>query len=510
MSGPIDDGRLDELVDLIVRLASGDLKARLEPSRASDSIDAVITGINLLADELDTIYQTLEQRVLERTIALSEARVELERMALSDALTGLANRTLLGDRIRQATARADRGALPPCVLMLDLDEFKTINDSLGHSAGDQILVEVARRLRSVVRQTDTVARLGGDEFAIVMPDATEDDALRVAERALKELQAPVWVGDRPVWAGASIGLCFGRGSQDGEDLLRDADTAMYAAKKLGRGNIQIFRAEMHLAALRRLQVASELVTAMAENQLELQYQPIIDLRAGIVIGAEALVRWTHPERGELLPEDFIPIAEDSGHMIELGHWVINEAVRALKDWSEQLPPTFRVHINLSPVEMRWAGAADYVRQTLEKYDVPPVRLAVEISETATMTGDVAILENLLALSKLSVGVGIDGFGTGYSAISYLRRLPIDTVKLDRSIIADIAVDSQQSIFVTALLHLIESVQLRAIAEGIETAEQLDCLRDLGCDYGQGYYYSRPVGADEMRKMLSTAPMDRSD
>ena len=509
MSGPSDDGRLDDLVDLIVRLASGDLKARLQPSESRDSIDAVITGINLLADELDTIYQTLEQRVAERTTALEQARAELERMALNDALTGLANRTLLGDRIQQATARADRGALPPCVLMLDLDEFKTINDSLGHNVGDQVLIEVARRLRGVVRETDTVARLGGDEFAIVMPDSSSDDGLRVAERALKELQSPVWVGERPVWAGASIGLCFGRGGQDGEDLLRDADTAMYAAKNLGRGNIQIFRPEMHLAARWRLQVASELVTAMADNQLELHFQPIVDLRAGRIVGAEAFVRWAHPERGLLLPADFISIAEDSGHMIELGHWVIEDAIRTLRTWASQLPDAFRVHINLSPVEIRWAGAADFIRETLEKYDVPPDRLAVEISETAMMTGDVAILENLSTLSKLSVGVGIDDFGTGYSSISYLRKLPIDTVKLDRSLIADIAFDPQQRSFVLALLQLIESVQLQPIAEGIETAEQLERLDELGCEYGQGHYYSLPVRAEEMRQMLSTPLIDRS-
>ena len=216
MTGPHDDNRLEQLVDLIVQLAAGDLSARLEPSEAADSVDAVITGINLLADELDHIYRTLEDRVAERTFALDKARVELERLALNDSLTGLANRTLLGDRIRQATARADRGARPPSVLVLDLDEFKTINDGLGHSAGDEILVEVARRITSVVRETDTVARLGGDEFAILMPDATEDDALRVAERALKELQSPLTVGDRAVWAGASIGLCFGLRGQSAD------------------------------------------------------------------------------------------------------------------------------------------------------------------------------------------------------------------------------------------------------------------------------------------------------
>ena len=508
MSEPIEDPRLDELVDLIVQLASGDLKARLAPSPARDSIDAVITGINLLADELDTIYQTLEQRVAERTEALDDARIELERLALNDSLTGLANRTLLGDRIRQASARAERGSLPPCVLLLDLDEFKTINDSLGHSVGDQILIEVARRLRSVVRETDTVARLGGDEFAILMPDATEDDALRVGERALRELQNPVWVGDRAVWAGASIGLCFGIRGQSAENLLRDADTAMYAAKNLGRGNIQVFRPEMHLAARERLQIASELVTAIAQGQLELEYQPILDLHTGSIVGAEALVRWVHPTRGRLSPSDFIPVAEDSGHLIELGHWVLDEAVRQLRQWSDEFPSSrFQVNVNLSPVEIRWAGAAEFIRTTLERHGVEPDRLALEISETAMMTGDVAILENLLTLKKLSVGIGIDDFGTGYSSISYLRRLPIDTVKLDQTLIADIGFDRQQLAFVTAILGLIDSVHLRAVVEGIETAEQVDRLRELGCDYGQGHYYSRAVSAEMMTKLLAAQRID---
>ena len=225
--------------------------------------------------------------------------------------------------------------------MLDLDEFKTINDGLGHSAGDQILVEVARRLTSVVRETDTVARLGGDEFAILMPDATEDDALRVAERALKELQSPLTVGDRAVWAGASIGLCFGLRGQSADNLLRDADTAMYAAKANGRGNIQVFRPEMHHAARERLQIASELGPAIANRELELHYQPIVELDSGRIIGAEALVRWAHPERGLLLPADFITVAEDSGHIIELGHWVVRAGDRAAADLDAMQFPASR-------------------------------------------------------------------------------------------------------------------------------------------------------------------------
>ena len=354
----------------------------------------MITGINLLADELEL---TMEERVAERTIVLEQARIALERMALYDALTGLANRTLLGDRIRQASARAERGARPPCVLVLDLDEFKTINDGLGHSAGDRILTEVARRLTSVVRETDTVARLGGDEFAILMPDTTEDDAMRVAERALKELHSPFAVGDRAVWAGASIGLCFGLRGQTADNLLRDADTAMYAAKAKGRGNIQVFRPEMHHAARERLHIASELGAAHHQGELESALPADrASWTTGRIIGAEALVRWAHPERGLLLPADFIPVAEDSGHIIELGHWVVQSAIAQLRIWSDAYPAApFQLHVNLAPVEVRWPGMAEFVRKALEDHGVQPNRLALEISETGLMTGDVAGLEALV-------------------------------------------------------------------------------------------------------------------
>ena len=500
MTETYDDGRLDQLVDLIVQLSSGDLSARLEPSPARDSLDAIITGINLLAEELEL---TMEERIAERTLVLEHARIALERMALYDPLTGLANRTLLGDRIRQANAGSERGARPPCVLVLDLDEFKTVNDGLGHSAGDRILIDVARRLTSVVRETDTVARLGGDEFAILMPDISQDDALRVAERALKELHSPFSVSDRAVWAGASIGLCFGREGQGTDYLLRDADTAMYVAKAKGRGNIQAFRPEMHQVASERLRIASELGEAIERGQLHLYYQPIVELESGRIVGAEALVRWAHPVRGLLLPNEFIPVAEDSGHIIELGRWVVREAIVQLRSWEREFPCTeFQLHINLAPVEVRWPGMAEFIRDTLDRCGVQPQRLALEISETGLMTGDVAGIQALMTLKNLGVGVEIDDFGTGYSSISYLRRLPIDTVKVDQSLIRDIATDSQQATFVSAILRLIESVGLRTVVEGIETAAQRDQLHNLGCLYGQGFFFSEPVTAELMsRKMV---------
>jgi predicted signal transduction protein with EAL and GGDEF domain len=372
-----------------------------------------------------------------------------------------------------------------------------------------VLVEVARRLTTVVRNTDTVARLGGDEFAILMPGTSEEDALRIAHRALAELRKPFSIGDRAVWAGASIGVCFGQRGQTADLLLRDADTAMYAAKARGRGNVQVFRAEMHHAAQERLQIGSELDFAVAQGQLRVHYQPIVALATGKIIAVEALVRWMHPERGLLLPADFMPVAEDSGHIVELGHWVLQTAIRQLSDWADTMPDPIQVHINLAPVEVRWPGLTEFISAALDQHAVAPNRLVVEVSETGLMIGDIAGLEALRTLRQLGVGIEIDDFGTGYSSISYLRRLPIDTVKIDQSVISEFAIDSEQISFVGAMLSLIEALGLRTVAEGIETATQMEQLLALGCLYGQGTFFGAPVPAAEMTRILQARPIPAS-
>lgn len=503
---PVDDQRLDQLVAVIARLASGDLTARLEPSPSRDAVDAVITGIDLLADELTVLRQTLEQQVTQRTEQLDQARREMARLALTDPLTGLANRVLLGDRVGQANARAELGARPPCVVLLDLDGFKTINDGLGHDAGDRVLVEVARRLAGVVRATDTVARLGGDEFAILMPDVTGDEAVRVAHRALRVLARPITLGDRAVLTGASIGVRLGSRGHSAELLLRDADTAMYAAKAGGRGAVEVFRAQMHDAAQQRLQLASELGDAAARGQLRLYYQPVVHLATGQTVAVEAVLRWLHPERGVLLPAAFLRAAEDSGQIVELGRWVVRSAIEQVRAWQERLPAGFRVHVNLSAAtQVRWPGLAQFMSDTLREHGVPPDRLAVEICEAALLTDEARGVQALADLQRLGVGVHLDDFGTGYSSISYLRTLPIDAVQVDPSLIADIATDPRQATFVGALLRLIHTVGLRAVARGVHTPAHRAQLQTLGCGYGQGRLFGKAQTTEHTTHALAHLP-----
>ncbi|ASD22857.1 diguanylate phosphodiesterase [Cryobacterium sp. LW097] len=489
-----DDPRLQQLVEGVVRLAAGDLDARIEPSDLRDDIDAVITGVNLLAEELSYIYSNLEQQVSDRTAMLQQTQAELEQMAKTDDLTGLANRTLLNEQINEAILASTDSGKPPAVLVLDVDSFKAVNDALGHGAGDAVLIEVARRLKCAVRAVDTVARLGGDEFAILIIEATEEEVLNIAHRASALLQDSVQVGTETVWAMASIGVRIGTPGHPAESLIRDADIAMYQAKAHGRNNIQLFHPDMLDSVRERSRITAELRNAVAGGELALRYQPVVELASGTVIGFEALLRWHHPVRGLIMPDSFIPIAEETGLILELGRWVLHEGVAQLRRWSETEPELtdFCLHINLSAAELLRGDLLEDVRETLARNHVAPPRLVLEITETVLMSKGTAEEQVLGELRDLGVGLQIDDFGTGYSSISYLRTLPADTVKVDRSLIQDMASDPQQQKFVAAILQLIYSAGLKAIVEGIETAEQAILLQTMGCLYGQGYFYDRPL------------------
>jgi diguanylate cyclase (GGDEF)-like protein len=500
------DERLDQLVELVVELASGHLGARMPPSEAGDRIDAVTVGLNMLAEELQALSEDLEQRVVERTHQVEQAHRQLERLALYDPLTGLANRTLLADRINQAMTGVDRGAQPPAVLLLDLDGFKVVNDSFGHVVGDRLLVEVARRLQEVVRETDTVARLGGDEFAVVAAATTATRAIEIAGRVQDALKRPIQAGPHQCWVGTSIGIRMAEPGHTAETLLRDADTAMYVAKGQGRGGVRFFEPAMHATALVRVRVAEELRTAISSDQLEMHYQPIVELEGARTVGVEALVRWRHPVRGLLGPEHFIDVAEDTGLVVPLGGWVLDTAITQLARWRAGVlgRAGFAMHVNVSPLELRSPSFAEDVLGRLARARAAATDLVVEITETQLMGEDPQTARTLDTLRSAGVGVAIDDFGSGYSSIGYIRRLFVDTIKIDRSLVSDVDTDPQQHRVAAAILTLVEAFGLTAVAEGVETAAQAEHLRALGCRYGQGYLWGRPVPVEAMTGLLSAA------
>jgi len=500
----VPDPRLHTLVEGIVRIASGDLSTRIPHSGARDDVAAVIAGINLMADDLQTIYQELEERVESRTAMLRQAQVELERMALTDPLTQLANRTALNSELSHALAETSRGEQPPALLILDLDSFKGINDTLGHSAGDDVLRVIARRLQDAVRATDTVARLGGDEFAVMLPKSNLVRARRVANRILKALSESLDIGDLRITCGTSIGVRVAEPGQSVDDLVMEADTAMYAAKAQPHSGIKVF--EPALLYARRLQslMVTEMREAILQDQLILHYQPVVELATGRIEGVEALVRWNHPERGLLMPDQFIPLAEETGMIVELGHWVLRNAVRQLRDWQDRLPldSEFSVRVNISTTELQNLELIEHVQDILRETGVDAANLIIELTESMAVTGGDVDKYSLSGLRQLGVQLEIDDFGTGYSSISYLRRLPVNVVKIDRSLIAGLGTDEEQGGFVEAVLHLIHACGLKAVAEGIETAEQAEELVRLGCGSGQGYYFGRPAPAESVEETLA--------
>lgn len=504
MKSDVPDPRLHTLVEGIVRIASGDLSTRIPHSGARDDVAAVIAGINLMADDLQTIYQELEERVESRTAMLRQAQVELERMALTDPLTQLANRTALNSVLSHALAETSRGEQPPALLILDLDSFKGINDTLGHSAGDDVLRVIARRLQDAVRATDTVARLGGDEFAVMLPKSNLVRARRVANRILKALSESLDIGDLRITCGTSIGVRVAEPGQSVDDLVMEADTAMYAAKAQPHSGIKVF--EPALLYARRLQslMVTEMREAILHDQLTLHYQPVVELATGRIEGVEALVRWNHPERGLLMPDQFIPLAEETGMIVELGHWVLRTAVRQLRDWQDRLPldSEFSVRVNISTTELQNLELIEHVQDILRETGVDASNLIIELTESMAVTGGDVDKYSLSGLRQLGVQLEIDDFGTGYSSISYLRRLPVNVVKIDRSLIAGLGTDEEQGGFVEAVLHLIHACGLKAVAEGIETAEQAEELVRLGCGSGQGYYFGRPAPAEAVEDTLS--------
>ncbi|HET9769258.1 MAG TPA: EAL domain-containing protein [Acidimicrobiia bacterium] len=430
-------------------------------------------------------------------------RSVIERRAEHDGLTGLPNRMLFFDRLSRALAHARRNDLPVAVMFVDLDRFKEVNDSLGHAAGDSLLCHAAARMRACVRDEDTVARLGGDEFGLLLPHVSGiDGAVAVARRVLAAFAEPVELAGQPVVVSPSIGISlFPQDGADAEAIVEGADAAMYRAKERGRNTFEIFSPALRSEALERLALEVALRRALEVGELVLHYQPKVDLKTGRITGAEALVRWNHPERGLLMPGAFVPLAEQTGLVVALGEFVIAAACEQLAAWRAAGMPELTVAVNVSACQLR-QGLADYVTRALRLACIPGRALELELTESALLESLEVTVEQIQELRAHGVTCSIDDFGTGYCGLSYLNRLPIDALKIDRSFITELSGGSDT--IVTAVISLGHSLGLKVIAEGVETADQLAYLASRGCDEMQGFLFSRPVPADEFAALVRSA------
>ncbi|MDQ4109179.1 MAG: EAL domain-containing protein [Actinomycetota bacterium] len=439
---------------------------------------------------------------------------QLSHQAFHDSITGLANRALFRDRVEHALERLTRDADPVSVLFMDLDDFKTINDSLGHAAGDRLLGEVGERLRTCLRTPDTAARLGGDEFAILLEDGGESvGAAEVAGRILKALDGPFLLDGKEVFVRASIGIASSGvnraiGPEGAEELLRNADVAMYIAKEAGKNRYQIFEPEMHDTALRRLELKADLQRAVEKSEFVLHYQPVIRLETGEIEGFEALIRWNHPSRGLVPPLDFIPLAEETGLIVQIGTWVLSEACRqavAIQGPSSEAKP-LQMAVNLSARQLQRPEIVREIAQVLLDSGLPPECLVLEITESVMMQDMVLSNERLTQLRQLGVKLAVDDFGTGYSSLNYIRRFPVDILKVDKSFVDGVNEEGEESALTAAIIELAGILNLRPVAEGIERADQLEKLLELHCELGQGFYFSQPLPIEGVEELLRARHM----
>jgi diguanylate cyclase (GGDEF)-like protein/PAS domain S-box-containing protein len=432
---------------------------------------------------------------------ITEQRVH--HVAQHDVLTGLPNRSLLQDRLGQAVAYATRSGHPVWVMLIDLDRFKFVNDSMGHKAGDVLLMTVAARLRASLRDTDTVARLSGDEFVVILSQH-EDQPLThdIVQRVMDSVAQPVMLGPKEFFVTCSIGVAaYPSDGTPADSLIEHADIAMYRAKKLGRNNFQFYTPAMNEESLERVRIESALRNALERNEFVLHYQPQVDLKTGQIVGMEALIRWKHPELGMVPPNRFIGVAEDTGLIVPIGAWVMRTACLQNKAWQDAGLGRLRVAVNLSARQFSATELLPGIEQVLEDTGLDPSCLELELTESLFMSDVTPAVDLLHRMKSLGVKLSIDDFGTGYSSFSYLSRFPIDVLKIDRSFVNDITHDANDAAIVASIITLAHNLRLSVIAEGVETAEQLDYLRHQGCDEMQGYYFSRPLPAQEFEQLL---------
>jgi len=468
--------------------------------------DVEALGTNLLGDEsIGGIVLNIRD-ISER----KSLQAELEHQAFHDALTGLPNRALFRNRVEHALASQMRDGLPVAVLFLDIDDFKNVNDSLGHAAGDKVLQEVGRRLEDCMRPIDTAARLGGDEFAVLINDSeSEMSSIEIAQRVMSALAVALPLEDRHITIGTSIGIAFSDkemlSCRDADELLRNADAAMYMAKESGKGDYQVFQPEMHAQALTRLELKTDLQRAMEAGEFTLRYQPIMDLTKGDMACMEALVRWEHPTHGTIAPLDFIPLVENTGMIVPLGHHILLEACKWAAHMQQECPrdPPLSMAVNVSAFQLQRPEFCEEVRGVLQTTGIPPSSLVLELTESVMMRDMDVSITRMDALRALGVRLAIDDFGTGYSSLNYLRRFPVDILKIDRSFLADPSPEVSE--LTAAVVQLARIFKLQAVAEGIENPGQLRRLQDTDCDFGQGFHFAKPLTGEEVLLMAKEQP-----
>jgi diguanylate cyclase (GGDEF)-like protein/PAS domain S-box-containing protein len=481
-----------------VKLAAGTLLIRRDGSEAAieDSAAPIHTLNGKIAGAVMVFHD----------ITAAEAMAaKMAHLARHDYLTDLPNRVLLNDRIAQAIIRAERNGTTLAVLFLDLDNFKHINDSLGHATGDKLLQSVAQRLLTCVRSSDTVSRQGGDEFVVLLSeDKYAEDAALTADKILAALAVPHSVAGHELHVTTSIGISvYPADAKNGETLLKNADTAMYQAKEKGRNNYQFFKSDMNVRAVERQVIEINLRVALERQEFVLQYQPKVNLDTGMITGAEALLRWMHPKWGEVQPDRFVPVAEDCGLIIPIGHWVLREACAQAKRWEDAGLKPVSVAVNISALEFRHKDFVAGVRVILNETGLKPSSLQLEITESVLMRNAESSIAILQQLKTMGVQLAVDDFGTGYSSLSYLHQFPIDVLKIDQSFVHDIGSTNGNGIIVSAVIAMGTSLKQRVVAEGVEEPAQLAFLKARHCEEGQGYIFSRPLGAEQFAALLVT-------
>jgi diguanylate cyclase (GGDEF)-like protein len=470
------------------------LRRAIEAASNDDTARAPVEGPAEIADVAEAFNDTIARR--------RELEVQLAHQALHDPLTGLPNRTLLSDRLNQALARQRRGGSTVVVAFMDLDRFKLINDSKGHPVGDALLVTLARRLETAMRAEDTVARFGGDEFVMVSEGAGDDNDVAVIANRLKAvLDEPFMLSTESLRISGSIGLAVSRNEETADELIRNADAAMYAAKDKERGGFAIYQEPLHAGVVSRLQIERDLHRALDRGEFLLHYQPKCSLATGEAVGVEALVRWAHPTKGLVSPADFIPVCEETGMIVPLGQWVLFEAGRQGRLWKDRHDLSVAVSVNLSARQLIRPDLTRVVAGMLETTGADPADLCLEITEGTLLQDMNAAVKHLRELRSLGVRISIDDFGTGYSSLAYLRTLPLDELKIDRSFVTPVADDASAAAIVESVVRLGHALGLVVVAEGVETAAQLSTLRDLGCDLAQGFYLARPAPANTVLPIL---------